>query len=238
MVETQLKDFKAAIAWLDSAIQLENKEPDYFVNRGMAKEGIKDSTAIGDYERALVLNPDHPAALHNIAVHKRNRGEAGEMDELEKAIESDSSMLYPYLERAYQRMEGGYFKGALEDYNKALEINDKDPEIWMNRAIVKEKLNDLRGAYADYTQALQLNEKLEKAWLNRGNVLSKQGKYKDAIDDYTVALTFNPEYSFAYYNRAIARQKLKLNEEACEDLKKSEQLGQPVNEKMKKEICE
>jgi tetratricopeptide (TPR) repeat protein len=95
----------------------------------------------------------------------------------------------------------------------------------------------LRGAYADYTRALELNEKLEKAWLNRGNVLSKQGKYKEAIDDYTVALTFSPEYGYAYYNRAIAKQKLKLSVEACDDLKKSEQFGQTVSEKMKKEIC-
>ena len=238
MNETKLEHYKEAIFWLDSAIQIESKEPDYYVNRGMAKEGIKDSTAINDYKKALLLNPEHAAALHNIAVLKRTSGDNGAaLDELEKAIESDSSMLYPYLERAYQRMEGGYYKGALEDYNKALEIDDKDAEIWMNRGIAKEKLNDLRGAYADYTRALELNEKLEKAWLNRGNVLSKQGKYKDAIEDYTVALTFSPEYGYAYYNRAIAKQKLKLSDEACDDLKKSEQFGQAVSEKMKKEIC-
>ena len=238
LVETQQKNYKDAIVWLDSAIRLEDKEPDYYVNRGMAKEGIHDSTAISDYQKALLLNPEHSAALHNIAVLKRISGDkAAALDELEKAIESDSSMLYPYLERAYQRMEGGYYKGALEDYNKALEIYDKDAETWMSRGMAKEKLNDFRGAYSDYTHALELNEKLEKAWLNRGNVLTKQAKYKEAIDDYTIALTFNPEYAYAYYNRAIAKQKLKLNAEACEDLKKSEQLGQSVSEKMKKEIC-
>jgi tetratricopeptide (TPR) repeat protein len=237
MNETKLGNFKEAIVWLDSAIQIESKEPDYFVNRGMAKEGIRDSTAINDYQRALALNPEHSAALHNIAVLRRTSGDNSGLDELEKAIESDSSMLYPYLERAYQRMEGGYYKGALEDYNKALEINDKDAEIWMNRGVAREKLNDLRGAYDDYTKALQLNEKLEKAWLNRGNALLKQGKYEEAIEDYTVALTFSPEYGYAYYNRAIAKQKLKLSEEACDDLKKSEQFGQTVSEKMKKEIC-
>ena len=238
LVETQQKNYKEAIVWLDSAIRFEDKEPDYYVNRGLAKEGIKDSTAVLDYQKALLLNPEHQAALHNLAVHKRTNGDKeAALDELEKAIDSDSSMLYPYLERAYQRMEGGYLKGALEDYNKALEISDKDPEIWMNRGIVKEKLGDFRGAYSDYTRALELNEKLEKVWLNRGNVLTKQGKYKEAIDDYTVALTFSPEYAYAYYNRAIAKQKLKLNAEACDDLKKSEQFGQTVNEKMKKEIC-
>lgn len=238
LVETKLKNYKAAILWLDSAIRIENKEADYYVNRGIAKEAMGDSTAIVDYDKALLLNPEHPAALHNVAGLKRASGDnLSALEELEKAIESDSSMLYPYLSRAYQRMEGGYFKGAVEDYTKALEISDKDPEIWMNRGIAREKANDFKGAYADYTRALELDEKLEKVWINRGNVLTKQGKYSEAIDDYTVAITFRPQLASAYYNRAIARHKLKLSAEACEDLKKAEGFGQPVGEKMKKEIC-
>ncbi|MDH5249266.1 MAG: tetratricopeptide repeat protein [Cyclobacteriaceae bacterium] len=238
LVETSLKNYAAAIQWLDSAIALQESEPDYYVNRGIAKVGNKDTTAMSDYKRALLLNPEHTAALHNVAVMKRNLGDVdASLDQLEKAIESDSSMLYPYLERAYQRMEGGYYKGALDDYNRALEINDGDPEIWLNRGIAREKLNDLKGAYSDYTQAIALNEKFEKAWLNRGNVLIKQGKYKEASEDYSAAIAFNPEYAYAFYNRAIARQKLKQTAEACEDLQKAEALGQVVSEKLKKGIC-
>ncbi|HZI24265.1 MAG TPA: tetratricopeptide repeat protein [Chryseolinea sp.] len=236
LVETKLGHYKEAINWLDSAIALRKKEADYYVNRGIAKEGMNDTTAMQDYETAILLRPDHAVALHNIAVLKRKQGRVTDND-LEKAIESDSSMLYPYLERAYQRMEGGYYKGALEDYDRALEIQDKDPEIWLNRGHVKEKLNDLKGAYADYTKAIELNEKYEKAWLNRGNVLSKQGRTEDAIQDYTVAITFNPDYSNAYYNRAIAKQRLKQAAEACQDLQKAESLGMEVAEKIKKEIC-
>ncbi len=238
LVETKLGNYQQAIVWLDSAIQLQEKNADYFVNRGIAKEGINDSTAMHDYVTAVTLRPDHAVALHNIAVLKRKKGETVSMeDDLEKAIASDSSMLYPYLERAYQRMEGGYYKGALEDYNSALRIEDKDPEIWLNRGHVKEKLNDLKGAYSDYTKAIALDEKFDKAWLNRGNVLSKQGRMEDAIEDYSVAITYNPEYAAAFYNRAIARQRTKQYGEACLDLQKAESLGLAVSEKMKKEIC-
>ena len=238
LVETKLGNYKAAISWLDSAISLQSKDADYFVNRGIAKEALNDTTAMQDYLTALKLRPEHTIALHNIAVLKRKKGQASSLeDELEKAIESDSSMLYPYLERAYQRMEGGYFKGALEDYNKALEIETKDPEIWLNRGHVKEKLDDLKGAYADYSKAIELDEKYGKAWLNRGNVLSRQGRIEDAIEDYTVAITFNPDYAAAFYNRAIARQRAKKLPEACQDLNKAESLGLAVPDKMKKEIC-
>jgi tetratricopeptide (TPR) repeat protein len=238
LVETKLGNYQSAITWLDSAIQLKSREADYFVNRGIAKEGLNDITAMQDYQTALSLHPDHALALHNIAALKRKKGESSTMeDELEKAIESDSSMLYPYLERAFQRMEGGFYKGALEDYDRALEIQPKDPEIWLNRGHVREKLDDLKGAYSDYTKAIELNEKFEKAWLNRGNVLSKQGRIEEAIEDYTVAITFNPDYAAAFYNRSIARQRAKKSAEACQDLKKAESLGLAVTEKMKKEIC-
>lgn len=238
LAETKLGNHKQALIWLDSAIRLDPGQADYFVNRGIAKEAINDTTAEQDYKTALSLQAEHPVALHNMAVLHRKKGNTDALEnELERAIESDSSMLYPYLERAFQRMEGGYFKGALEDYNRALKIQDRDPEIWLNRGHVYEKLNELKNAYSDYTKAISLNEKYEKAWLNRGNVLSKQGRLEDAIEDYTVAITHRDSYAAAYYNRAIARQRLKQYDEACADLKKAASLGLVIPDKMTKEIC-
>jgi tetratricopeptide (TPR) repeat protein len=237
MTETKLGNFKAAIHWFDSAIALENKAADYYVNRGMAREGLSDPAAADDYQKALTLRSDHPVALNNLAVLKRKIGQKDTTDELDQAIESDSSMLNPYLERAYLRMEGGYLKGALQDYDAALSIQDKDPEIWLNRGLVKERLSDLKGAYADYTKAISLKESFVKAWLNRGNVLMKQNQTKDAVDDYSAAITYSPDYAVAYYNRALAYNKLKQSRQACEDLKKAELLGQFVEEKVRKELC-
>ncbi|MEJ1240042.1 tetratricopeptide repeat protein [Chryseolinea sp. T2] len=238
LVDTKLKHYPEAIKWLDSAIALQKKEPDYYVNRGIARQAMGDTTAIADFKQALVINPQHVAARANIANLQHSKGATQDsMDEIEKAIESDSSMLHPYLARAFQRMEGGYYKGALEDYDHAIEIEARDPDIWFNRGLVKEKLNDYKGAFTDYTQAIELNEKHDKAWLNRGNVLLKLGRYKEATEDYTVALTFHPDYAVAYYNRAVAFQRLKQPSLACTDLKKSEELGYKVGEKVKKEIC-
>jgi len=236
MTETKLKNFKSAIQWLDSALQLDNNNADYYVNRGIAKEGLNDPTALDDYQKALTIKPDHAVALNNIAVLKRTTG-APVADELEQAIDSDSSMLYPYLERAYQRVEGGYYRGALEDYSSALKINDQDPEIWFARGSVKEKMNDLKGAYSDYTKAINLKENYQQAWLNRANVLSKQGKYAEAVEDYTATLVFSPEYGAAYYNRALAYDKLKKSTEACSDLTKAESLGFTVDGKVKTKLC-
>ncbi len=153
MVDTKLRNYKEAIVWLDSAIALQQKEADFYVNRGIAKEAMKDTMAYKDYERALVINPEHAAARANLANLKRNSGDQqGSMDQIERAIESDSSMLHPYLTRAFQRMEGGYYKGAIEDYDRALEIDSTNAEIWLNRGIAREKSNDLNGAFGQTIQ--------------------------------------------------------------------------------------
>jgi len=240
MVDMALRNYKGAIAWLDSAILLDPREADYFVNRGLAWQNAGDSTAaLKNYRHALTLNPEHTLALHNLAVFNRmNQKKTATADPLELAIESDSSMLHPYLERARQRLEGGFYKGALEDYNQALKLEDQDPEIWLSRGLVHERLKDLSAAFSDYTRAIELKEDFVKAWINRANVLLKQERYKDAVEDYSVALIYTPDSGAAYYNRAIAKNYLKLNTEACADLKRAEELGMAVDDKIKQKFCE
>ncbi len=238
LIDTHLKEYSSAIVWMDSAITLDSNQPDYYVNRALAKEGLNDTTAILDYKKALTIDPNHSIALNNLSIAKRKRGDVTSADEsLELAIESDSSMLYPYLERAYQRMEGGYYKGAEEDYTRALAVDDRNFETWFNRGLAREKLKDWTGAYADYTHAIELNEKLDKAWLGRGNVLTKLSKYNEAIEDYTVAILFRPDFALAFYNRAIAKEKLKQIGQACIDLTRAVELGMKVEARVKAKIC-
>jgi tetratricopeptide (TPR) repeat protein len=239
MIDLRLKNFKTALAWLDSAILLDAREADYLVNRGLAYENLGDSSAaLRDFQKALTINPQHTHALHNLAILNRTKEKKEPaQDPLELAIESDSSMLYPYLERARQRFEGGFYKGALADYTKALALEDKDPEIWLSRGLVRERMKDYNGAFSDYTKAIELKENHARAWVNRANVLLKLERYKDAIEDYSVALIYQPDFAAAYYNRAIAKSYLKQTTEACDDLKKAEALGMAVESRMKAKFC-
>jgi tetratricopeptide (TPR) repeat protein len=228
-----------AKVYFDSAIRLDSREPDYFVNRGLVKESLNDSTAIHDYDRALLLNPNHTLANHNLAALKSRKRQNVSLEErLSKTIAADSTMLYPYLERAQQRYESKYYEGAFDDYSNALEIDSTNVEIWLGRGLAREKLKDLKGAFSDYTRAIELKENFAKAWLNRGNVLVKLERYEDAIEDYNVALIYYPDYALAFYNRAMARIKLKKNAEACSDINQSEALGMKVDDKVKKKICD
>jgi tetratricopeptide (TPR) repeat protein len=238
LIELKLKNVAEAINHFDAAIRLDSKEPDYFVNRGIVKTHFNDSSALMDFERALLLNPNHTLAQHNVSALKEKLKQSMTLEErLTQTIEADSALLYPYLERAQQRYESGQYKGALDDYLMALKIDNSNVEIWLACGLCREKLKDYTGAFSDYTKAIDLKEGYAKAWLNRGNVLLKLDRDEDAIEDYNVALLYNPEYILAFYNRAMARIKLKNNVEACVDLKKAEKLGMKIDEKMKLKIC-
>jgi tetratricopeptide (TPR) repeat protein len=238
LAESKLKNHEQAVAYFDSALVLNPNEPDYFVNRGLSKEAISDSTAAEDYEQALKLNYHHTLARHNLAALKARRGETITFeDRLTETISQDSTMLYPYLERALQRFEGGYYKGAEEDYTKALEIDQQDEEIWLGRGLAREKQKDFEGAFSDYTKAIELKEDFFKAWINRGNVLFKLERYQDAIEDFNVALIYQEDYAPAIYNRAMAKVKMKNKEGACVDLKLAEGLGMKVEQKVKSKVC-
>jgi tetratricopeptide (TPR) repeat protein len=238
LTELKRKNPAAARTYFDSAIALESKEADYFVNRGLAREALNDSTAMTDYEQALKLNKNHVLAKHNLDAAKSKKQQSISAEErLTQTIEADSTMLYPYLERAQQRFESKYYQGAIDDYNRAIEIDSGNVEIWLGRGLAKEKLKDYKGAFSDYTKAIDVKENFAKAWLNRGNVLLKLERYEDAIEDYNVALVYYSDYPLAFYNRAMAKAKLKKNAESCDDLKKAEALGMNIEKKLRSKIC-
>ncbi|HET9487454.1 MAG TPA: tetratricopeptide repeat protein [Chryseosolibacter sp.] len=239
LTEAKQKNHQKAIAFYDSALAMNPNEPDYFVNRGLSKEAVNDSTAAADYEKALKLNNRHTLARHNLTALKTKQGQTMTYeDRLTETIKEDSTMLYPYLERAMQRFEGGYYKGAVEDYTSALEIDPGDEEIWLGRGLAREKIKDYEGAFSDYTKAIEIKEDFFKAWINRGNVLFKLERYSDAIEDFNVALIYQSNYAPAVYNRAMAKVKMKNKVEACADIKLAESMGMEIDPKVRSKVCE
>ena len=238
LIEGKLKNLTSSKLYFDSAIRMDPREPDYFVNRGLVREALGDTTAFLDYERALRLNANHTLAKHNLdAYEQRHKKKLSVEERLSRTISADSTMLYPYIERAQQRYESKFYEGAHDDYTMALKIDSANTELWLARGLTREKLKNFKGAFSDYTKAIDLKEDYVKAWLNRGNVLVKLERFEDAIEDYTVAILYRPDYEIAYYNRAMAKARLKKNVEACADIAQAERLGMKVDQKVKSKVC-
>ncbi len=238
LIETKLRRYDKAIAWLDSAIKVAPDNSSYWINRGMAKAPEDVEGARADFQQALKIDPENSLALHNLATLKPPAGENSITEKLlSEAIEKNKNLPYPRAERAYQRLQKNDLKGALEDYDEVVRLEPKDEENYINRGLVKEKMNDLPGAMADFSKAIEINAKNEKAWLSHGNIKSRQTHWQDAVDDYSVAITLLPDYKIAFYNRAIAHQNGGQSADACADLKTAEKLGVSVDQKLKQKIC-
>jgi tetratricopeptide (TPR) repeat protein len=239
LIETKLKNFSKALEYFDAAVAINPNDPDYFLNRGIARLQAQDSArALADFEQTLMLNPESSLARHNLAVLKKSTTTPEETEQLlTEAIEKNPKIPYSYSERGLVRMKAGNLKGALEDYNEAIRLDPTDPDYWLNRGVIKEQSKDLTGALADYRQVITLNADYEKGWLNHGNVLMKQNRFAEAIEDYTVAIMYFPEYSLAYYNRGLAYYRLGKKMEACNDLTQAKKFGAKVDTKVASAIC-
>lgn len=240
LINTRLKDYPRAIQYLDSAIQINRTEPDYFINRGLAKEEANDNNgALADYRYALQLDPEHALARRNITtlIEKSQQQKPGD-SLLSKAIASDPHLPYTYAARAYQRSQQKDWNGAIEDYTHAIQIDSANKDYYYNRGIVKENISDWNGALNDYIKAISLQEDFAKAWINHGKLLAKLNRLDEAIEDYTVVITYHPDYALAYYNRALAYLRQNNNHEACKDLTEAERLKYPVDGALRKRTCQ
>lgn len=233
MVDTKLKNYKSAVHFLDSAIKLEPKNAEFYVNRGWAHQEMRDTAmATVDYQKALSLNPEGSLARHNLAALSAKKGNLKEVEKLlTEAIERSPEDAHFYLARAINYTAQGDYQKALLDYNAAIQHDISDPDAWMRRGLIKTSLKDFNGALADYTQSIKLKEDNEKVWLHRGDLMMQLNKVKEAIEDYTIAITYQQEYGIAYYHRGIAKQRAGNPKEACEDLKQAQNLKVKVDEK-------
>ena len=235
----QLGHTAKSIQFLDTAISLQPGEADYYISRGKWKEIFRDLPgAIKDYEIALTIEPGNGLAKYNLGILRSQQDqESNGTDYFSSAIEADPSLPYPYLQRAYQRLNQGKLEGALADYDKALQIDPGNAEAWLNRGITKLRMRTFKAAIADFTEALALDPTLEKAWLSRGTALSDLGDYQGAVESYRMALFYRNDYAMAYYNRAVAYHKMGMVERACKDIKNAEKLGVEKASRIRLRIC-
>lgn len=239
LIDSKMKNFTRSISYMDSAIKLNPKNPDYYLHRGLSKQMRGDTTqALADYKTTLELDPENSLARHNMAsLSSKNSNPQESIKLLTEAIEKNPKEPYSYAQRGFIKLNTKDYAGAIEDYTQALKLDPQEVDYWFDRAIAKEKSKDSNGALADYSQAIKVKENTEKVWLNRGNLLSSLGRTKEAIEDYSVAIRYNPQYEHAYYNRALAHHKMANPKEACNDLLQAQKHGMIIEKKVMDRIC-
>ena len=90
---------------------------------------------------------------------------------------------------------------------------------------MKGALKDIDGALSDLDQALIIEPKNLAALVNRGVTYGGLNKPLLAITDFNRVIQIDPNYADAYRNRGLTKHLIGDKKGACDDWKKSKDLG-------------
>ena len=192
-------------------------------------KGIKGdyNGAINDYTKSIEHNPNYALAYYNRAIAKNYiKDYYGAISDYTKTIELNPSDAQAYVNRGIAKADLKDYYGAISDYTKIIELNPKYVNAYANRGRAKADLKDYYGAISDYTKAIELDTiNTDKLYLTRGLIKKNIKDYYGAISDYNKAIEHNPNFGGAYYLRASSKYMINDLNGACEDFKKSRNLG-------------
>jgi tetratricopeptide (TPR) repeat protein len=114
------------------------------------------------------------------------------------------------------------FKEAIGSLNTCLELHPTDAGSFYLRAECNYRLKNYNQSEEDIQKAIVRDPKCASAFFLRGNLFHE--RYKDfskAIEDYSLAIQLNSEVFSYYLNRATCYFRVRMFEEAVEDLDRS-----------------
>ncbi|MFD2200134.1 tetratricopeptide repeat protein [Shivajiella indica] len=232
-------DYEDAIQSFNQALKFDQFNPDYLLNRGIAKKmaGMTQS-AEEDYLLALAIDPYHPMGHQLLGELARESGNFQKAEEFySKSIEEEPEFILPYKQRGYQRFIGGQFEEALEDFEKVISLQPNDVETLILRGDVQVKLENWESAMDDYMKVIELEPTHAKAYFGKGNVHYHNNEFLEASGAYTLAIYYQEDFGEAFYQRGISNYRLDKKNLACQDLMEAIRFGIDAAETALDKIC-
>ena len=229
---------KAMAGNLEEALMLYNKALE--INPGMAEtyhnRGLtysllgKDSAAVADFSKTILLIPDHP----NVELSYANRGniylnyQQYEMAtaDFKKSIEVNpkSYLVDNKLALCYFYLNNDSL--SMNCLDSSLSINPGFEETYFYKGILYTDMKESIKAIENYDKAIAIDSVYESAYYQRGKSKVDVELYKEAINDFNKAIYLSPETAIYYLFRGLAYLFTMDNTKACEDFEQAKKLGE------------
>jgi tetratricopeptide (TPR) repeat protein len=179
---------------------------------------------------------------------------------LDKAIEKDPKNIYALINRGVDKSILGDYKGAIEDYSTIIKIDPDNTLAYLNRGKNKKRLDDFQGSIEDFEKAIktkggeqiyidlvensfvetgfEFDVAMEEIRFERGIARYNIDSVKTAFDDFNFCIQKNFDLPASYYWRGLIYIAYGMKTEACNDLIKSHELGDPDANEMIEKHCE
>ena len=216
-LRAQQGDFGEAIRLLGRSLKIDHRQPFALNSLGNALHATKrHDEAVVQYERAIVLKPDHVAYTNRgNALMGLNR-HADALDSYDTAIALDPSYAEAHSKRGDALRELKRNEDAIRSYETALARRRGSAQDHFGRALALQALGRPDLATAAYDEAIALRLDFADAHNNRGNALASLARYQEAIESYGAAIRYRQDYAEAWNNCGNALRALGRSLEALE----------------------
>ncbi len=191
-VNMKLGNFKGAVTDWNNAIELERRNPDYYVQRGKTfLELGKSKDAIEDFSRVLRQDPA------SFSLYLERAGAFAKLGEFNAAVRDVTTYLR-YFENDQKAialcgnlhyLNENYIE-ALKYFNRNLKLDNSKAEYYKDRGKTYLKTRTYQFAINDLSMALDLSPYDGETWLFKGNARFESGDREGACSDWNKARNY------------------------------------------------
>ncbi len=173
------------------------------------------------YRQILLVEPNHPDALHFLGVIAQ---QVGKNDIAVELISRAINRRPDYVEAHYNLGIALFAQGKLDkaaaSYRQALTLKPDYADVCYNLGLTLKDQGKLDEAITSFNRALTLKPDYAEAQHNLGVTFTELGKLDDAIACYKKTLSLNPDYVAAYKGLSLIVKYTEVDDvvHAMEDL--------------------
>lgn len=168
--------------------ELINIDSDYswaYYYRGLALLlSNKRELAVGDFSRAIQRNPDVAEIYFHRAVAETSVDPVAGIADYTKAINLQSDLPCPYINRGFLYLNKGDFNGARADFISALKTAPNFYKAHGAMGYYYEKIGNLREALRETNKAIELAPESDVGYFQRAEIYKNLGRRDLAIADF------------------------------------------------------
>ena len=167
-------------------------------HNGLGRIHLRDGDidkALGEFQKALALDPNNAEALLNIGAIRQSEGRTDLAQHfVEQALQVDPNSIGALAQLAEIRRDQDKLEEAIRLFGEALAIDDSQPFLYMGIGDVLQRAGRLEQAEQAFKSVLELEPDSYKARYNLGVTYTNMGRPEDAVAQYEEALELAPDH--------------------------------------------
>jgi tetratricopeptide (TPR) repeat protein len=189
------------ILWEDTAAKSPGKaRPHYNLGVAYADYGRYEE-AVGEYQTAIGIDPEHYDALNNLGIAYFNLGRYEDaVKEYQAALRIDPEYIVANYNLAVVYDVLGRSKEAMRQYDTTTGVEPGYAKAYNDLGVLYEKEGRYEEAIKQYRAAIMIEPGFVDARNNLGIVYARRGRFEEAEGEYKEAIRTDPEYAEAHIN--------------------------------------